>query len=760
MRIVNIRIDEFGPLCNRTFEFSEALTIIQGENESGKSSLLLFIKFALYGLSKKTKGGSVAETDRAINHSTGQAKGSMTVIHGGKLFRIDRQLTKTSRGYSERVQITDLENGEKCNFDNSPGEFFLGIPAETFENSCGISQLSCSSVKGESLGAAIKNMLSSADESIDCEKALKALDAARIKYLHKNKTGGSILTLSKKLEELEAAYAKAVEDNCETEKIESDLKKIDATIAEVSQKQKICDELASKIMLRSVVKLFDKLHEYESEQKAARDELEATTKKLERLGSFIDRQYVAELSGAKNELVISNDESLRVSAELEGVLSSADEKTRDTLHRLEVFGSLDGLRDFASKIFARVNAKTVLSAIFAVLFVIFAALPFASILPAALSIPSFAVAALSAILAVAFIIMRGKAIKKAQSKCNELGASYAHLSQFIGDAEAALEASAEIEARATEVRGTLLIKERIFNAAKVKCVDLIKKYDSSFEGEDFGAIAQKAEDISREASALCDKKDALKTRISALTSSINSLSSDLAEYNEHQARHKVSDKILSMTDEEIQTAKKEKSFHDLQQKALGDKKRAAERALLERKYTTKNPFDIVAEISRTEEELKVQNERFSALVLAIDTIEEASESLRSTVAPKLHTISNEYMGKLTGGKYDSVAISTDLKMSMSEDGFSYPIDSFSTGTKDAAYLALRLSLLGMLTEDEAPPLLMDETLAMMDDNRATRLLSMLAEHASERGQCVIFCCHDREERLCQNENIPFESIKM
>ena len=55
---------------------------------------------------------------------------------------------------------------------------------------------------------------------------------------------------------------------------------------------------------------------------------------------------------------------------------------------------------------------------------------------------------------------------------------------------------------------------------------------------------------------------------------------------------------------------------------------------------------------------------------------------------------------------------------------------------------------------------MDETLAMMDDNRAKRVLKMLSEHTKTSGQCIIFCCHDREERLCQSENIEFSSIEM
>ena len=215
-----------------------------------------------------------------------------------------------------------------------------------------------------------------------------------------------------------------------------------------------------------------------------------------------------------------------------------------------------------------------------------------------------------------------------------------------------------------------------------------------------------------------------------------------------------------MSDDEIRKAKKDKSFLDLQLKALGEKKLAAERSLLERKYTTEDPFEIASRIAQTKEKLDNHNEHHSALVLAIETLESASANLRSTIAPKLRSSSNAYMEHLTDGKYDSVAVTDSLELSMSEDGFSYPIDSFSTGTKDAAYLALRMSLLELLPSETTPPLLLDETLAMIDDKRAKKILVMLSEHSRERGQCILFCCHDREERLCHEENIEFSSIVM
>ena len=762
MKIIKIHINEFGPLRSRDFDFGDKLTIVTGENESGKSSLLLFIKFALYGLSKRAKIGSATEIEKALAHDSAKASGYMIVSHEGKEYRIDRYIGKASRTFTEKVQVTLLETSEVCDYGNSPGEFFLGIPTEIFENSCGVSQLGCSALKGEQTGTAIRNILSSADESIDSAKAIKSLDAVRIKYLHKNKTGGSIQELSLQLEELRASYEKAVDDECETERMQADLNKLDTTIADVLEKQKIADELSSKITLRSVIKLFDKLHEYEAEKKSAKEESSAINEKLEKNGTLIDRKFLASLFAAKSELCIANEERAATRRELDYVLSQTTKETEEILRKTELFGGIDALRTFKKKSASSIKAKAILSVVFAVLFAVFGALPFIGIvLPTEFFSPSLALSALSAMASVTFIILRGQTITASKKRCLSLDIDYDKLSDFIGSAEKALCYSSETESKAMALREVLLIKERVLSAAKDKCQIIIKKYYATCECElSFEELCKHLDEISLEATALCDRQDALATKISSLSTNIKELAAELSDYNEHQTRGKVSDKILSMTEEEIKEAKKEKSFHDLQLKALTEKKLATEKALLERRYTTNDPFDIAARIAKTESLLDSQSKTLNSLVLAIEALETASTNLRGTITPKIRALSNEYMSRLTDGKYDTVTVSDSLEMSMNDNGFSYHIDTFSTGTKDAAYLALRLSLLSLLPSSETPPMLMDETLAMIDDKRAKKLLSMLSDHSKNKGQCILFCCHDREERLCREENIEFSSITM
>ena len=73
----------------------------------------------------------------------------------------------------------------------------------------------------------------------------------------------------------------------------------------------------------------------------------------------------------------------------------------------------------------------------------------------------------------------------------------------------------------------------------------------------------------------------------------------------------------------------------------------------------------------------------------------------------------------------------------------------SAGTQDVAYLALRLSLLDVIFDGEKPFLALDEALAQLDDKRASAALSILASFCKSGGQCILFTCHSREEKLIE-----------
>ena len=113
MKIIEANIIQFGKFQDRAFTFEDGFNIVKGDNESGKSTLLGFIKFALYGVGRKNPNVDVGERERALSWNVGVAAGSLTVEdENGKKYRIERNGRAGARGtYSDKVKIFDLE---KC----------------------------------------------------------------------------------------------------------------------------------------------------------------------------------------------------------------------------------------------------------------------------------------------------------------------------------------------------------------------------------------------------------------------------------------------------------------------------------------------------------------------------------------------------------------------------------------------------------------------------------------------------------------------
>ena len=52
MKINKIKINSFGKLRNKEIEFKNGINILYGENESGKSTIMNFIKYSLWYFKK------------------------------------------------------------------------------------------------------------------------------------------------------------------------------------------------------------------------------------------------------------------------------------------------------------------------------------------------------------------------------------------------------------------------------------------------------------------------------------------------------------------------------------------------------------------------------------------------------------------------------------------------------------------------------------------------------------------------------------
>ena len=310
MKILKIYIKDFGCFCDRSFDFADNLNIISGNNESGKSTLISFIKFILYGMPKKSAENAV-ERGRTISWSTNSASGYMQLEHGGKTYTVTRQgilrATEKRESYSEQCTITDDETGLAVHSGEVPGELFLGVPSAVFESTCFISQLGCNDISPDDVNRSLENMLISADESLSVKKSLEKLDMARKALRHKVGRGGSICELEDKKEGLKSRLRSSMDGY---NKIISETESVDElrrTIIERRAELDRADDRLSALSMVSTVKRFDMLHQKEKE-KAELDERLRNYKTENSLNGYIpNEEYISSLSEAiSSELQAKN----------------------------------------------------------------------------------------------------------------------------------------------------------------------------------------------------------------------------------------------------------------------------------------------------------------------------------------------------------------------------------------------------------------------------------------------------------------------
>ena len=144
MQILKIEIDSFGKLREFSLEPGRGITVIEGENESGKSTLLAFLRFVLYGFPRKNAPDG-DERDKRISWQTRTAAGRLTLAWKGDVYRITRRFlcrsTAARESVSEELSVVRVSDGQEVALEGkTPGEHFLGLPPELYDGSLSLVQ--------------------------------------------------------------------------------------------------------------------------------------------------------------------------------------------------------------------------------------------------------------------------------------------------------------------------------------------------------------------------------------------------------------------------------------------------------------------------------------------------------------------------------------------------------------------------------------------------------------------------------------------
>lgn len=138
MTIDKISIDSFGKLSNLEIVPEPGLNIIYAPNESGKTTLLSFIKFVFYGTRQKKLKGDMTFKEKYMPWSGMPMSGSIEFTHNGKKYIIYRN--EGAKNGSRKLEIKELSTGMQCNIAE-PGRHFFSVGEKAFSDSCFVTDI-------------------------------------------------------------------------------------------------------------------------------------------------------------------------------------------------------------------------------------------------------------------------------------------------------------------------------------------------------------------------------------------------------------------------------------------------------------------------------------------------------------------------------------------------------------------------------------------------------------------------------------------
>lgn len=153
---------------------------------------------------------------------------------------------------------------------------------------------------------------------------------------------------------------------------------------------------------------------------------------------------------------------------------------------------------------------------------------------------------------------------------------------------------------------------------------------------------------------------------------------------------------------------------------------------------------LTAQLSQVQSRIEALEDTYTALTVAMETLQVASAELQRRFAPRISQRAQALFARLTDNRYDRLYLTRDLQLqagAAEEDTVRTPLWR-SEGTVDQLYLALRLAVSEELTPEA--PLVLDDAFVRFDDQRLEKAMKILREEAQDK-QVVLFTCQGREK---------------
>lgn len=699
MKIKNIKVNAYGNIENKDINLEEGINIIHGANESGKSTLLNYIISIFYGISRNKDGKALSDYEKYKPWNSNEFSGRISYkLENGEKYEIFRDFNKKNpKIYNDKLEdISDRFETDK----KDGSKFFIeqmGIDKQMYLSTV-VSTQEEVRLNEKNQNMLIQKIANLAGTGEDNVSYKKAL----IKLQEKIRDEiGTNKTSQKPVNIIEKEIVEINNKIVETEKYRNRKYEIDA------EKEQILSELKE---LEQQKQILQELQNSMKSEEETKNRLEIREKNR--------KDNIAKINELTNQKNTINAESERV--------QSAKNHLQDIIK-----GHKENIEKLNSEIEKIANEKeeTQEKEKPSILFIVITVVLAIALICSIILIKNYIVSGILGVALIANIVFY--VINKNKQKVNK-----AKLREKINQEKQ-------------------YKREKLENQ-KQQIIANVNTTEKELEKQE-----EEEKQVNSELSMLKGQIILLEKNNEKITEEIeqdNKAIKEESNKNKQQIIEKYKDKnindLLYINDYQNYISKIEETINNNRIRIKG----------LEIEYNTIVPqLDemVVLEEKREadKEKLAELREKESIINIAIENLMDAYEEMKTTITPKFTKNLSESIQKISSNKYNKVTINDENGMIIENNRGEYvEAIKLSTGTIDQLYLALRLSMIDELSKENLP-IILDESFAYSDNNRLKNMLQYLTSDLNNH-QTIIFTCTDREQKMLEAMNIPYNVVEL